>query len=106
MNYLNIPILAKFYLIEEKLSIDLGPQFGFNLNGKRRVKRDKTTILTNVSDQIKTFDFAVVMGASYRLTELLDVQARYNLGLTEVWRNAEGRKSRNGVLQIGVAYRF
>ena len=32
VNYLNIPVLAKFY-VWEGVSVDLGPQLGFALNG-------------------------------------------------------------------------
>ena len=45
------------------------------------------------------------MGVSYRIFDPLDVTFRYNIGLTKVW-DAQDNTPKNGVIQIGVGYRF
>ncbi len=103
LNYLNVPVLAKFYVLEG-LSVDLGPQFGFLLNSKQYVKvggEDETEDLEGV----KGFDFSVGMGLTYNFDQFF-VQGRYNLGLTDIWKDNEGDKARNNVIQFGVGYRF
>ncbi len=109
LNYLNIPVMFKFTFVKG-LSVDVGPQFGFNLNGKTKDKWDyegeSGDSKNSISDNIKTFDFGLNFGLSYMITEKIDVAARYNLGLTDVYKNNQGDACRNGVLQIGVGYRF
>ncbi|RZJ55928.1 MAG: PorT family protein, partial [Flavobacterium sp.] len=36
LSYLNVPIMAKYYVIE-KLSLEAGPQIGFLLSAKNQV---------------------------------------------------------------------
>ena len=101
-DYINVPILAKFYVLD-KLSVDFGPQFGFLVNDDAKIK------VGSVSDDIdpdtKSFDFSVGMGLSYTLFNHLDITARYNLGLTDTYGNIDGT-NRNGVIQVGLGYRF
>lgn len=103
LNYLNIPIIAKLYILEG-LSIDVGPQFGFLLNGKTKTKAGGETAKTSTSDAYKTFDVSFAMGATYALFYNINVSAKYNLGLTKV--NKEGKTSKNSVIQIGMEYMF
>ncbi|MBE5032559.1 porin family protein [Gallalistipes aquisgranensis] len=105
LNYLNIPVMCKFTVVKG-LSVDVGPQFGFNLNGKAKMKYDDQEYKTSISDEFNTFDFGLNMGLSYMISEKFDVAARYNLGLTDVVKDNEGDACRNGVIQIGVGYRF
>lgn len=49
VNYLNIPILAKLYVLEN-LSVDLGPQLGFALNGKSVAKAEGVTVKDKMED--------------------------------------------------------
>ncbi len=91
-NYITIPVLAKFYLTKNKLSLEAGPQFSFLVN-------------ENVQDQFEgeTFDFGIAGGLGYNITEHLFIQARYIAGLTEASRNAEVT---NRVIQLSVGYKF
>lgn len=100
LNYINIPILAKLHLIDN-LTLDLGPQFGIMLNSKAKAKINGTTIKSDI-DGMKNFDVSFAMGLSYRIIPALDVNTRYNLGLTKL--NDDWDKAKNGVVQIGVGY--
>ncbi|WP_291118211.1 porin family protein [Flavobacterium sp. UBA6135] len=91
-NYITVPVLAKIYLISEKLSLEAGPQFSFLMND-------------NLNDQLesKSFDFAAVGGLGLQITDNVFVQGRYVLGLTDTTSNAE---IKNRVIQVSVGYRF
>ena len=102
-NYLNIPVLAKLYLIEG-LSLDLGPQFGILLNAKERWKAGGESGTNDIKDA-KNFDVSFPIGLSYKITPRFDVSARYVLGLTEV-ESVGDEKFKNSVIQVGVGYRF
>ena len=113
-DYINLPILAKFYVLEG-LSVDVGPQFGYMVSLKNTLSgipaefEDEDEGMVNGTtdlykeDGVKKFDISVGMGLTYKLNFGLDVFARYNLGLTKV---SEGDKSKNSVIQVGVGYRF
>ncbi len=91
-NYITVPVLAKFYLISDKLSVEAGPQFSFLIDD-------------NVGDQFKTesFDFAAVGGLGLNITNNIFAQARYVVALTEASKEAEVK---NRVIQVSLGYRF
>lgn len=105
-NYLNIPILAKIYVLPQ-LSLDLGPQFGILLNSKMKMKSGGVTATVDY-DTAKSFDVSVPIGLSYRITDNIEVSGRYLIGLTKVSEDIAGFevKSKNSVIQLGVGYRF
>lgn len=109
LNYINIPVLAKIYVIGERLSLDLGPQFGFLATAKLKLdyemggeSGDRTI---DVKDDVPTFDCSFAAGLTYNFGKVF-VQGRYNLGLTETVINDRGKKCKNSVFQIGAGYRF
>lgn len=102
VNYLNIPILAKLYVLEN-LSVDLGPQFGFAMNGKWVAKEDGTT-LKDKEENLNTFDVSFPVGLSYIYDNFI-VSARYNIGLTNVLdKDNWGVNTKNGVFQFSIGY--
>lgn len=92
LDYISVPVLARFYILPDLLSLDAGPQFSFLVND-------------NVADtfETKSFDFAVLGGATVNLTDSFFAQARYVIGLTEM---SEDAKATNKVIQLSVGYRF
>lgn len=104
VNYLNIPVLAKLYVLDG-LSVDLGPQLGFALNAKSKNKHGGTTVKHKITN-INTCDVSFAVGASYVYEEFM-VSARYNIGLTNVWdKDVVGENNKNHVFQLSVGYRF
>ncbi len=91
-NYITVPVMAKFYLIPKKLSLDVGPQFSFLVD-------------EDVAEQFEgeTFDFGIAGGLGIDLTKSFFLQARYVAGLTEASRDAEVT---NRVIQLSVGYKF
>lgn len=92
LDYINVPVLAKFYLISDMLSLEAGPQFGFLVND-------------NVEQQFeaKSFDFAAIGGIGLNITDNFFAQARYVVGLTDTTRDAD---IKNTTIQVGLGYRF
>lgn len=103
LNYLNIPIMGKFYVLDN-LSFETGPQFGFLLNSNLKAKANGETHKEDI-DGAKNFDVSWGVGVSYRIFDPLDVTFRYNIGLTKIW-DTQDNTPKNGVIQIGVGYRF
>lgn len=92
LDYVALPVLAKFYLVSDKLSIEAGPQFSFLIND------DVPEVF-----RTKTFDFAAVGGLGYNLTQNIFVQARYVVGLTDTSKDASVT---NKVIQLSAGLRF
>ncbi|MFY7666676.1 porin family protein [Flavobacterium sp.] len=92
LDYINVPILAKFYLTSKTFSIEVGPQFGLLVND-------------NVENQFETetFDFSAIAGLGYNITDNISAHARYVFGLTEASKTAE---ITNTTIQVGLGYKF
>lgn len=102
VNYLNIPVLAKLYVLDD-LSVDLGPQFGFALNAKNRTKSGGHVTKNKITN-FNTFDFSFAIGASYQMDDFM-FSARYNIGLTNIFdKNDVGGNRKNHVFQLSVGY--
>ncbi|WP_446685088.1 porin family protein [Formosa undariae] len=98
LNYLNVPLLAKYYVVKG-FSLEAGPQVGFLLN-------------TNddglgIEDDFDTVDFGINLGLGYKLDNGLNFSARYNIGLTDI-DDIEGFSgtNKNGVFQVSIGYFF
>ena len=106
VNYINVPVMLKYYVIPE-LSIDFGPQVGFNVYSKNTTEvkaggeGGKGT--TDMKDYTKSVDFGLGLGLTYNIAKDVFVQGRYTMGLTKVFDGPEGK---NGNAQIAIGYRF
>jgi len=99
VNYLAIPILAKYYLADG-FSLEVGPQFSFLVNDKGEY------INSNLPDEdtdASSIDIGANLGLGYSLDANLFVQARYNFGISTV---AENPDIKNSVFQVGLGYKF
>ena len=97
-HYLNIPIMAKFY-VAKRFSLNVGPQVGFNMGMK--IKAGGESEKLDKSDYHK-IALAACLGATYNF-ERFFIEARYNLGLTNVVKDFDNK---NCVFQFGVGYKF
>ena len=105
LDYINVPILAKYYL-DDRFSIEAGPQIGFLVKAEGTLTGDHLSGSVNTKDSYKSIDFGIGAGLAYDFTMGIFVNARYNLGLTDVWKNNTGNPLKNNVIQIGVGYKF
>ena len=116
VNYVNVPILAKAHF--GPISAYVGPQLGFatgfNVKTTTISGDKKTTENDEYPDEYNSFDLSLVLGAQYKITENIGVDARYNIGLTNVFPAEKNDKGdviseawgKQGVLQVGVFYEF
>lgn len=116
-DYLNIPILLKGY-VYEGFNLFAGPQLGFKVSSKVKVSDSGTSVSTSeMSDVFKKVGFDIVIGAGYQSPMGLLFSLSYNIGLANTLNadevaalpggsSAKDEKSRNGVLQFNVGWRF
>jgi long-subunit fatty acid transport protein len=108
LNYLNIPVLAKYY-ITEAFSVEAGPQIGVLLSAKEDGEDAK--------DYYKSVDFGFNVGAGYNFTENLSVGLRYTIGLSSVYDTPDSIDGfedfdfgdvsvKNSVFALAVGYKF
>lgn len=115
LDYINIPVMAKFYLTDE-FSLEGGPQFGFRAKAELESSiegDDSASETIDAKDSFSSFDLGAGLGAAYRLPMGVFFQARYVLGLSNV--NDAGNDSEDGfveddltnsVLSLSVGYKF
>ena len=99
-NYINVPVMFKFYT-SPAFSLDFGPQVGFNVYSKY-TPEDFDAI--DIKDGTKSVDFGLGLGGTYNLTDKAFVQARYTMGLTNVFEGDADCK--NGNIQLGFGMKF
>ena len=106
-NYINVPVMLKYY-VSPAFSIDFGPQVGFNVYSKMTAKGNAANIEAKLTEDLKdvtkTVDFGLGLGGTYNLTENAFVQARYTMGLTNVFDDDADCK--NGNIQIAFGMKF
>lgn len=98
MNYLNLPVLAR-YTTQSGFFAETGPQFGFLLSAKYKVDGDSE----DIKDSFKKLDLSWGLGVGYLSKSNIGVNARYNFGLSKLDEDGEG-KTFNRVFQVGVFY--
>lgn len=113
LDYINVPLLAKYY-VTPNLNIHAGPQIGFLVKSEAESELsfggDSESDTEDLEDITKGMDFALAAGLGYKLEMGLFFDARYNLGLSNVWDN-EGQdiddfSQKNNVFQVSVGFMF
>lgn len=101
IDYLNIPILANFYLVKG-LAIKAGIQPGVNLSGKIDAGKAKV----DFDDAVKSFDLSIPVGLSYEFFNVV-IDARYNFGVTKIFNlDKVDLDSKNLAFQLTLGYKF
>ena len=85
--YVNVPVLAKLYIIKDIITIEAGPQFSFNVGDKK--------------DNTKDYDFGIAAGLGAQITDKFFIQGRYVSGLIKV---EETTKATNTMFQLSLGY--
>ncbi|MEQ8882669.1 MAG: porin family protein [Fulvivirga sp.] len=84
LTYLNLSGIAK-YQIGNAISIFAGPQFGFLMDGEFEEvdKVDGAQEIFAADAVYKSTDFSFTLGAGYTLDSGIQIDIRYNLGLSD-----------------------
>ena len=92
--------------------LEAGPQFSFLLDARDKYKSTKNGSTTDSDtrdlnkDAFNTFDFGLGLGAGYWITPKLGINARYNAGFTDIYKENNGDSVKNNNFQVGLAYKF
>ncbi|AKK74368.1 hypothetical protein HX13_09640 [Chryseobacterium sp. P1-3] len=110
-----VPVSAK-YFITEGLSVSAGVNVGLILSAKSKLSADlgmgplfefDADKEVDIKDQVNTLNLAPFLGAEYALENGLFFDARYNLGVSNLAKNAQGNeKLTNSFIQVGVGFKF
>ncbi|WP_124981081.1 porin family protein [Nonlabens xiamenensis] len=109
LNYINVPVLAKFYLGGSGLAIEAGPQVGFLVGDSYEINGEE------VEDDLgaETIDLSAGGGLSYKFKEGstlegLSATARYMIGLSNIYEDDDtfGDDLTNSVLSLSIGYKF
>lgn len=104
LNYLNIPVIAKYYIVDKKFNVEAGPQLGVLLSAKAEGE--------DIKDFTRSVDFGFNIGAGYSFTDNLSVGLRYTIGLSPISDNDIDNSddyydsAKNSNLQLSLAYKF
>lgn len=91
LSQIQVPVLAKIPVIED-FSLFAGPDFGFILNA---------------GSNVKSFNFGLDFGASVDISEDFSLDAKYNLGLTNLVKDGNSdSSSKINALFFGLGYKF
>ncbi len=100
LNYINIPLLAQ-YMTNEGFRLQTGPQLGILTSAESKFG----DLEVDSDDDVSTADFSWVFGAGYLFRSGFGIDARYNLGISNI-SDDESFEARNRVFQVGVFYQF
>ncbi|WP_413532485.1 porin family protein [Empedobacter brevis] len=119
LDYIQVPVMFKYYPGGSRFNIEAGPQFGYNVYAS---KKEEVSVYANntvytksekfdIKDDVKDFDFGVNFGLGYNLTDNINVGARYYMGLTRITENTDngkelGKDIKNHSFSFGVGYSF
>ena len=91
LGQIHVPIMAK-YGVSDEINLLAGPTVSF---------------LTDTAEGVKSMNYGIEAGASYDITEEILVEARYNIGLANLYEDApDGASFKLSGFYIGLGYRF
>ena len=89
LDYIAVPIMAKFYILPNRFSVMAGPQFSFLVDETEEAFKNET------------FDIAAAGGVELHIIKGLFAQARYTIGFNDVNNSFNGK---NAVFQLSLGY--
>ena len=119
LDYIQVPVMLKYYPAGTRLNVEAGPQFGYNIYASNKTQVStyanntvyNTEAKTDIKDNVKDFDFGVNFGLGYNVTDNINVGARYYMGLTKIGDDKNNNKVevsdvKNHSFSLGVGYSF
>ena len=100
LGYINIPVLAQL-MFGEGFRLETGPQLGLLAGAHDKFNK----VSVDVKDNYKGLDFAWVFGVGYLTPAGFGVDARYNLGISNI-NDVNSTNVNNRVFAVGVFYQF
>jgi hypothetical protein len=104
-DYINIPVILKIYLAAG-LNLQVGPQIGFVSGGDIKTTVSGVTNTQSAKDFVKGSDTSIALGAGWDLPFGLNIDARYNLGVSSNSINGSSTTFKNQVFQISAGFKL
>jgi hypothetical protein len=101
IDYVNLPLIFKIYVVQRRLSIDIGPQLGWMISAKRSSEWTTTDLYSHYS--LNKLDVSIAVGLSYKANENIDLIWRNNIGVNYITTQTDHR---NAVVQFGLGIWF
>ena len=103
--YVTVPVLFKFYPALG-LNIQLGPQFGFLVDGERKYDNALFNGSEDITDYYKGSDVSVALGLGYDFDFGLGIDARYNIGVKDINNEVDGDPAKSRIFMISLGWNF
>ena len=103
--YLSIPLIFKFYPVGG-LNLQVGPQFGFLIDGDREVNSVLGSDTYDITDYYKKSDLSVSVGGGYDFNFGLGLDVRYNIGVKDINDAANGEQAQSRIFLISLSWNF
>ncbi len=108
-DYINVPIMLKLYLVAG-LNLQAGPQFGFlTIDDLKKTVQNTNSTQSAQALFSKKNDTSINIGAGWDLPFGLTLDARYNIGLSDIKLQADASNPvsfKNKVIQISLGYKL
>lgn len=115
LNYIDVPVLAQ-YKITPAFFVSAGPQVSF-LTSAKQVSSGKLPLgnMVDIEEKLKSnFEslyFSIPLEVGYSLAKAhkgkgMDVKLRYNIGMSEMIKNASYGSSKGSTLQVFLSFPF
>ncbi len=101
LGYLNLPVLIQ-YMFDNGFRLEAGPQVGFLVSAKSMVGNTSTDIKNKMQSAV----FSIPLGLGYLTTGGLGFDARYNFGISNIYKSDYGPKEHSNVFQFDIFYQF
>jgi hypothetical protein len=101
ISYLTVPVMLRLYLAAG-LNLQVGPQFGFFLNGDNTVEGISADLVDDPTATLKGTDIGINIGAGWDLPFGLDIHARYTIGVQDVSETTN--EAKNSMIQLSIGY--
>lgn len=98
LNFISLPLLMKYYIIEG-FSVNAGPYVGYLISDDITLSSGGHSASTSM--ELEKIEVGASFGLGYELVNGIGVDARYNLGLTEIMPG-----TKRGLIQVALSYAF
>jgi len=111
LDYIAVPVMFQYNFVPN-FYVEAGPEFGFLVSAKNKLKNESDNDVINESgdykDNLNGFNVGIGLGAGYYFTDNIGITARYVAGVTDIAKDRPESSDaiRNNVFQVGLAYKF
>lgn len=110
ISYIQVPVLAGFKAVDDRMRLLVGPEFGFCVGEKIKYGNQYDFDPASIG-KAAPFNFAIAIQATYFILDGLGFDIKFDYALTRTLKEAKSitgvvDKGRNMSLQLGLCYVF